>query len=83
MPNLTITADEETLLRARLEAAKRNVSVSRLVGDILKEKFARDDDYDRAMRDFFSRGAYLENAPTDDGRRWPSRDEIHDRDVLK
>jgi hypothetical protein len=79
MPNLTISADEETLRRARIEAAKRGVSVSHLVGEILRERFAEDDAYARAMQDFFSRGPYLDPEPRGDGRRWPSRDELHDR----
>lgn len=83
MPNMTITADEETLQRARVEAAKRNVSVSRFVGEILKEKFQEDDEYDRAMQEFFSRGPYLEPPARKDGRSWPTRDEIYDRQVLK
>lgn len=79
MPNLTISTDEETLRRARIEAAKRNVSVSRLVGEILKEKFTQDDAYERAMHDFFSRGTYLEPVRRKDGRRWPTREELHER----
>lgn len=79
MPNLTISADEETLQRARMEAAKRNVSVSRLVGEILKEKFGEDDAYERAMHDFFSRGPYLDPPQPDDGRSWPTHDELHER----
>ncbi len=83
MANMTITTDEETLRRARVEAAKRNLSVSRFVGEVLKEKFGEDDEYERAMRDFFSRGPYLEPASRDDGRAWPKRDELYDRPILK
>jgi len=83
MPNLTITADEETLQRLRVEAAIRNVSVSRFVGEILKEKFSADDEYERAMADFFSRDPYLEPPARDDGRSWPAREELYDRTVLK
>lgn len=49
MANLTITADEETLRWARIEAAKRNTSVARLVGDMLREKMKQEDTYERAM----------------------------------
>ena len=83
MPNLTITADEETLQRLRVEAATRNISVSRFVGEVLKEKFSADDAYERAMADFFSRGPYLESSSRADGRSWPARDELYDRRVLK
>jgi hypothetical protein len=83
MPNMTITADEATLQRARIEAAKRNISVSRFVGEVLKEKFQEDDDYERAMKDFFSRGPYLEPPARDDGRSWPKREDLYDRQTLK
>lgn len=83
MPNLTITADEQTLRRLRIEAATRNLSVSRFVGEILKEKFGEDDAYERAMTDFFSRQPYLEPAARDDGRSWPTREELYDRAGLK
>lgn len=83
MPNLTITADEATLQRLRVEAATRNISVSRFVGELVKEKFAADDAYERSMTDFFSRGPYLEAQAREDGRAWPSRDELYDRKGLR
>lgn len=83
MPNLTITADETTLQRLRVEAATRNISVSRFVGELVKEKFAADDAYERAMTDFFSRGPYIEAQSREDGRAWPSRDELYDRKGLR
>ena len=83
MPNLTITADEATLQRLRVEAATRNISVSRFVGELVKEKFAADDAYERAMTDFFSRGPYIEAPSREDGRAWPSRDELYDRKGLR
>lgn len=79
MPNLTIHADEETLRRARMEAARRGMSVSRYVGAVLEEKLGKDDEYDRAMQDFFSRRPYLRQPARDETRRWPTRDEIHER----
>ena len=83
MPKLTITADEETLRRVRIEAAKRNMSVSRFVGEMLKERLGEDDKYERAMNEFFSRGPYLEPAARDDGRSWPTRGELYNRRIAK
>ena len=79
MANLTIHTDEETLRRARIEAARRGMSVSRFVGAVLEEKFGKDDEYERAMNDFFSRRPYLRTPERDDGRHWPTRDELHKR----
>ncbi len=83
MANVTITADEEVLQRARIEAARRNQSLSRFVGDLLKEKFVQEDEYDRAMKEFLARGPYLESSRGEDGRSWPRREELYDRKCLR
>lgn len=51
MKNVTITMDDAVADWARIEAARRNTSVSRLVGEMLAEKMRHDDTYDVAMRD--------------------------------
>lgn len=51
MKNVTITMDDAVADWARLEAARRNTSVSRLVGEMLAEKMRHDDAYERAMRE--------------------------------
>jgi hypothetical protein len=51
MKNVTITMDERVAEWARLEAAKRNTSVSRLVGELLAEKMRDDRRYEQAMRE--------------------------------
>lgn len=79
MPNLTIHTDEDTLRRARVEAARRGLSISRYVGAVLEEKLGKDDEYERAMDDFFSRRPYLRQPVREDERRWPTRDEMHER----
>jgi hypothetical protein len=74
MKNVTITMEESVAEWARLEAARRNTSVSRLVGELLAEKMRHDDTYERAMREALefrswgrSVGPYL------------TRDELYDR----
>ena len=59
MKNLTITVDDEVLEWARIEAARRGTSVSRMVGDFMAEMQQRQDAYQRA---------YL--AWRSDERRW-------------
>jgi hypothetical protein len=55
------------------------------LGEILKEKFVEDEAHERAMQDFFSRPPWLlpDEPPRQDGKRWPSREEIYDRECLK
>jgi hypothetical protein len=74
MKNVTITMDDSVADWARLEAARRNTSVSRLVGEMLAEKMRHDDSYERAMREALafksfgaSSGPYL------------TREDIYDR----
>ena len=48
MKNVTITVDDNVLEWARIEAARRGTSVSRMVGDFLAEMQRREDAYERA-----------------------------------
>jgi len=50
MKNVTITVDEAVLEWARVEAARRGSSVSRMVGEMLAEKRRQEDAYAQAMR---------------------------------
>ena len=50
MKNVTITVDEAVLEWARVEAARRGSSVSRMVGEMLAEKMRQEDAYAQAMR---------------------------------
>ena len=76
MKNVTVSMEEGVADWARIEAARRNTSVSRLIGEMLADKMRHDDAYDRAMREALefrsfgtSAGPYL------------TRDEIYDRGV--
>ncbi len=51
MKNVTITVEDGVLEWARVEAAKRGSSVSRMVGEMLAEKMRQEDAYAQAMRD--------------------------------
>ena len=52
MKNVTITVEDATLEWVRIEAAKRNTSVSRLVGEMLTDKMQHDNAYARAQREW-------------------------------
>lgn len=78
LKNLTITVEEETARWVRIEAAKQETSVSRLVGRILEERRSNGDEYQKAMRRALSRKPYLKS-----GARYPTREEIHERGRLR
>ena len=75
MKNVTITVDDAALEWVRIEAAKRNTSVSRLVGEMLAERMRRTDAYARAAHDW----ATKERTWASDGSRYPSRDSVYER----
>ncbi len=51
MKNVTITVEDDALEWVRIEAAKRNTSVSRMVGQMIAEKMRTNDAYVIAMRE--------------------------------
>jgi hypothetical protein len=78
--NVTVSLDEETARWARVEAARRDMSVSSLLAALLREKMRADEDYDAAM------SAYLGRPATTLRKRrvrYPSRAEVHDRARLR
>ena len=75
MRNVTITMEESVADWARMEAARRNTSVSRLVGELLAEKMRHDDAYERAMQDWLQR----ERSWQSDGTDYPPRERSHAR----
>ena len=80
MKNVTITLDEEVARWARVLAAQQNTSVSRLLGDVLRQMKANEEGYEAAMQ------AYLSGAPTqiNNGTSgYPRREELHDRSILR
>ncbi len=77
---MTITLDEETARWARLEAARRDTSVSRLVGELLRDHMRSEERYESAMH------AYLGRPTTHLRHRrspYPGREELHDRADLR
>ena len=71
MKNVTVTMEDSVADWARMEAARRNTSVSRLVGEMLAEKMRHDDAYERAMQDA------LKFEPLPFQQLYLSRDEIY------
>jgi hypothetical protein len=79
MKNVTITLDEETARWARVEAAHRDMSVSRLIGELLREHMRAQATYEDAMRRHLSRAPVM----LKDAGSYPRREELHDRAGLR
>ena len=77
LKNITITLDANTAARTRVQAAERNMSVSRYVGEVLREKLGKDDAYQAAYR------AFLAQKPIKFKGRMLTREEVNDRAALR
>ena len=73
MKNVTITVEDATLEWVRIEAARRNTSVSRLVGEMLTDKMQFDDAYARAQREWLADTSGFDSA----AKPYPPRDARH------
>jgi Spy/CpxP family protein refolding chaperone len=76
--NVTVTLEETVAHWARMEAARQETSVSRLLGALLKERMLQDRSYDSAMRRALARKSFAKS-----DARYLSREEAHDRAGLR
>ena len=80
MKNVTITLEEEVARWARVRAAERNTSLSKLVGELLRQHMKEEQAYDAAMKRYLSRKPkWLKPR----GEPYPTREELHDRTRLR
>ncbi len=77
MKNVTITVEDSALEWARIEAAKRNTSVSRLVGEMLADKMRLTDAYQRAAHDWINKDRTWQS----DGSAYTKRADLYDRSL--
>ncbi len=80
MRNLTITIEEEVARWARVWAAREDTSVSRLVGQLLKERMLSERGYESAMKQYCASSAKPLKGSKD---AYPDREEIHERSRVR
>jgi hypothetical protein len=80
MKNVTITLDEETAEKARVQAAERKMSLSRYVGEVLRKELRHADEYEAAYRAWRNAKPFPLKGPP---KPYPKRDEIYDRPVFR
>lgn len=74
--NVTVSMDEDTARWVRVEAAKRDISVSQFLGEVLEERRRRAEGYEAARTRFMAREARpIRRA----GDALPSRSDLHER----
>jgi hypothetical protein len=74
--NITVRLDRQTLRKAKVLAAKRNTSISRLLAAQIETLVGEDDAYEQAHRRAL---ALLEKGMPLGGRIESTRDEWHER----
>ncbi len=72
--NVTVTLEEDVARWARVHAARRETSVSRFLGELLRERMVQEDGYERAMKRALARRPFMKT----DGK-YLSRDAAHAR----
>lgn len=80
MKNVTITLDEEVARWARIRAAERDTSLSRLVGELLHEKMLDEENYKASMQRYLARSPRPLKKP---GETYPEREELYGRQSLR
>ena len=76
MKNVTITLENDVAKWARIWAAKRDTSVSRLLGNLLKEQMKQEQGYELAMHQYLSHSPKALKKPEG---RYPDRASLHER----
>lgn len=76
MKNITITLDEDVARWAKIHAAKQEKSLSRLVGEMLKQKMLEEEHYQVAMQHYLSQPPLQLKEP---GSVYPKREDLHER----
>ena len=75
MKNITITMEDEAADWVRIEAAKRNSSVSRMLGEMVAQQMQREDAYAVALKGWQDKKRTWRS----DGSAYPSRESTYER----
>lgn len=76
--NVTIVLEEEVARWIRVKAAEQDTSVSRLVGEILREMMGSEARYQHAAEEF---GSVRPRKLRKKGESMPARDDLYDLDL--
>ena len=76
MKNVKITLEDDIAQWARVWAAKKNTSLSRLLGKLLKEKMQQEEGYEIVMQQYLSTPATALKSTTEN---YPNRDSLYKR----
>lgn len=74
LQNMTITVEDDVARWARIKAAREKSSISKLVGEMLKERMLKEEGYEVAMRRYLAlKPSVISSGP------YPRREAVYDR----
>jgi hypothetical protein len=76
--NITITLEEEVARWARVEAARKDTSVSGYLAEMLKQQMKEEGEYELAKRRALKRKPFVKS-----GGKYLSREEAHERSRVR
>jgi hypothetical protein len=80
MKKVTVLLDDDTAARARVQAVKQKTTLSRYVGEALRNELRAADDYEALYRAWRKRKLFpLQGAP----EPYPNREELYDRPIFR
>ena len=79
MKNVTVSLDENVARWVRVRAATEGTSVSRFLADLLRTQMLDEASYENSMVRFLGRPP----KPLKATGNYPSRDQLHDRSMLR
>jgi plasmid stability protein len=80
LKNVTVTLDEETFAKARVRAAERSMSLSRLMSEVLRRELQHESEYEAAYRAWRARKPFpLKGVP----QPYPKREALYDRAAMR
>ena len=80
LKNVTVTLDDETLAKARVRAAERNMSLSRYMGEVVRQELRQETEYEAAFRAWRARKPLPLKGPP---QPYPKREELYERAVMR
>lgn len=80
MKNVTITLGKQTVVWARAQATERAMSLSRFVGQVLRERMRHSREYEEAYSAWRAEKPFNLKGPS---KPYAKREELHDRPVLR
>ena len=80
MKNITITLDAQAAAWARVQAAERDMSLSRFVGEMIHKEMRHSKEYEKAMHEALAQKPFDLKGPW---KPYPKREELYDRPVFR